>query len=62
MSLNYATYYKHVEKPKHYLYLRSFTVFIYGNLASKYYVQFYNQFQNVLRLFNVLPNFPFTTS
>ena len=23
---------------------------------------FYNQFHNILRLFNVLPNFPFTTS
>ena len=40
MSLNYATYLRDVQKPKYYSYLRSFSVFIYGNFTSKYYVQF----------------------
>ena len=54
MSLNYATYFRDVQKPKYYLYLRSFSVFIYGNFTSKYYVQF--QIEN-LQLLHV----PFQT-
>ena len=33
-----------------------------GHLVSKLHIQCYNHFHNILRLFDVLPNFPFTTS
>ena len=37
-------------------------VFEYYDIMFGGYLGSYNQFHNILRLFNVLPNFPFTTS
>ena len=40
ISLNYATYFRYVQKIKHCLCFRPFSVFIYGKFNSNYYLHF----------------------